>query len=54
MRIFFKASHKNLNCHSPPLFTWMDEDVNTNVCHHFDDEVEERGTLAGNDPNGEF
>ena len=26
----------------------------THLCHHFDDEVEERRTLAGNDPNGEF
>ena len=34
MRIFFKALHKNFNCHSPPFPPgWMIMSNNTNLCH---------------------
>ena len=33
---------------------WMKMSSNTNLCHHFDNKVAGRGTLAKNDRNGGF
>ena len=51
----FQALHKNFNCHSPPLSTWMDRKCLTIlICAIIGKEVAGHGTLAKTDRKGGF
>ena len=50
----FQALHKNFNCHSPPLSTWMDGKCLTILICAIIGKVAGHGTLAKTDRNGGF